>query len=82
MISLPVHQLALVVNGVHLLENLKLDELVSKNAQEFAFIMTPRSRFVVQPVRRFRRSRCAETFLPYVGSLSRPAVHCVLCTLS
>jgi kynurenine formamidase len=36
-----VHQVALVVNGVHLLENLKLDELVSKNAQEFAFIMTP-----------------------------------------
>jgi kynurenine formamidase len=40
-ISLPVHQVALVVNGVHLLENLKLDELVSKNVQEFAFIMTP-----------------------------------------
>jgi kynurenine formamidase len=28
-----------VVNGVHLLENLKLDELVAKNVQEFAFIM-------------------------------------------
>jgi len=40
-ISLPVHQIALVVNGVHLLENLKLDELVAKNVQEFAFIMTP-----------------------------------------
>jgi kynurenine formamidase len=40
-ISLPVHQIALVVNGVHLLENLKLDELVSKNVQEFALIMTP-----------------------------------------
>src|SRR5262249_18386467 len=39
-ISLPIHQIALVVNGVHLLENLKLDELVAKNAQEFAFIMT------------------------------------------
>jgi kynurenine formamidase len=39
-ISLPVHQLALVVNGVHLLENLKLDELAAKNVQEFAFIMT------------------------------------------
>jgi kynurenine formamidase len=38
-ISLPVHQIALVVNGVHLLENLKLDELLSKNVQEFAFIM-------------------------------------------
>ena len=40
-ISLPVHQIALVVNGVHLLENLKLDELVSKNVQEFVLIMTP-----------------------------------------
>jgi hypothetical protein len=29
-ISLPVHQLALVVNGVHLLENMKLDELAAK----------------------------------------------------
>ena len=40
-LSLPVHQVALVVNGVHLLENLKLDEMVTKNVQEFAFIMTP-----------------------------------------
>jgi kynurenine formamidase len=40
-LSLPVHQVALVVNGVHLLENLKIDELVGKNVQEFAFIMTP-----------------------------------------
>jgi len=40
-LSLPVHQVALVVNGVHLLENLKLDELVAKNVHEFAFFMTP-----------------------------------------
>src|ERR1700724_1698230 len=40
-ISLPVHQIALVVNGVHLLENLKLDELVAKNVYEFAFIIQP-----------------------------------------
>jgi kynurenine formamidase len=40
-LSLPLHQLALVVNGVHLLENLKLDELAAKNVGEFAFIMTP-----------------------------------------
>jgi len=40
-LSLPVHQVALVVNGVHLLENLKLDELVSKQVTEFAFIMQP-----------------------------------------
>ncbi|MFL4970930.1 MAG: cyclase family protein [Xanthobacteraceae bacterium] len=40
-ISLPVHQIALVVNGVHLLENLKLDELVAKQVYEFAFMMQP-----------------------------------------
>jgi kynurenine formamidase len=40
-ISLPLHQLALVVNGVHLLENLKLDELAAKQAYEFAFIIQP-----------------------------------------
>jgi kynurenine formamidase len=40
-LSLPVHQLALVVNGVHLLENLKLDELAQKGASEFAFVMQP-----------------------------------------
>jgi kynurenine formamidase len=40
-LSLPVHQLALVVNGIHLLENMKLDELVSKNVYEFAFMMQP-----------------------------------------
>ena len=41
LISLPVHQIALVVNGVHLLENLKLDEMASKQVSEFAFIMQP-----------------------------------------
>jgi kynurenine formamidase len=40
-LSLPVHQVALVVNGVHLLENLKLDDLVAKRAYEFAFILQP-----------------------------------------
>src|SRR6266511_4200550 len=40
-VSLPVHQIALVVNGVHLLENLKLDELSAKGVYEFAFIMEP-----------------------------------------
>ncbi len=40
-VSLPVHQIALVVNGVHLLENLKLDELAAKGVSEFAFIMQP-----------------------------------------
>jgi kynurenine formamidase len=40
-VSLPVHQIALVVNGIHLLENLKLDELAAKGVSEFAFIMQP-----------------------------------------
>jgi kynurenine formamidase len=40
-LSLPVHQVALVINGVHLLENMKLDELAQKQAYEFAFIMQP-----------------------------------------
>jgi kynurenine formamidase len=40
-ISLPVHQIALVVNGIFLLENLKLDELATAKAYEFAFIVQP-----------------------------------------
>ena len=40
-LSLPVHQIALVVNGIHLLENLKLDELAAKRVYEFAFVMQP-----------------------------------------
>jgi kynurenine formamidase len=41
LISLPIHQIALVIYGVHLLENLKLDELAAKNVSEFAFVMQP-----------------------------------------
>jgi kynurenine formamidase len=41
LISLPVHQIMLVVNGIHILENLKLDELAAKRVQEFAFLMQP-----------------------------------------
>ena len=40
-LSLPVHQIALVVHGIHLLENLKLDALAAKKAYEFAFVMQP-----------------------------------------
>ena len=40
-ISLPVHQIMLVVNGIHLLEIMKLDELAAKKAYEFAFVMQP-----------------------------------------
>ena len=40
-LSLPVHQVLLVVNGIHLLENMKLDELAAKRVSEFAFVMQP-----------------------------------------
>lgn len=40
-VSLPVHQIMLVVNGIHLLENLKLEELAASRAYEFAFIVQP-----------------------------------------
>jgi kynurenine formamidase len=40
-VSLPVHQIMLVVNGIHLLENTKLDELAAKRVHEFAFVLTP-----------------------------------------
>ncbi len=40
-LSLPVHQIFLVVNGIHILENLKLDELAAKRVYEFAFTMQP-----------------------------------------
>jgi len=41
LLSLPVHQIALVVHGVHLLENLKLEQLAASGASEFALIMQP-----------------------------------------
>ena len=41
LLSLPIHQIALVNHGVHLLENLKLEELAAKGVSEFAFIMQP-----------------------------------------
>jgi kynurenine formamidase len=40
-ISLPVHQIALVVNGVHLLENMKLDQLAQRRQSEFALMVQP-----------------------------------------
>jgi len=40
-ISLPIHQIALVVHGIFLLENMKLDELAEKKAYEFAFVVQP-----------------------------------------
>src|SRR4029453_2015003 len=40
-VSLPTHQIMLVINGIHLLENLKLDELAAKGVYEFALIVEP-----------------------------------------
>jgi hypothetical protein len=40
-LSLPIHQILLVVNGIHLLENMKLDELAATRVHEFAFVMQP-----------------------------------------
>lgn len=37
----PVHQIMLVVNGIHLLENLKLDDLAAARAYEFALMVQP-----------------------------------------
>ena len=40
-LNLPVHQIMLVVNGIHLLENMKLDELAAQQVYEFALIVQP-----------------------------------------
>jgi kynurenine formamidase len=40
-LNLPVHQIMLVVNGIHLLESLKLQDLVAKRVYEFAFVLQP-----------------------------------------
>ena len=53
-VSLPIHQIMLVVNGIHLLENLKLDELAAKRVYEFAFIVEP-LKIRAGPDRRSRR---------------------------
>ena len=40
-VSNPVHQIALVVHGIFLLENLRLDELAAAQAYEFALMVQP-----------------------------------------
>jgi kynurenine formamidase len=40
-VSNPIHQIMLVVNGIFLLENLKLDDLAAKQVYEFALIVQP-----------------------------------------
>ena len=37
----PVHQIMLTVNGIHIMENMKLDELAAKRIHEFGFIVQP-----------------------------------------
>ena len=40
-LSLPIHQIALVVHGIHLVERMRLDELAAAGVYEFAFVMQP-----------------------------------------
>lgn len=40
-VNLPIHAMFLIVNGVYLVENLKLEQLAAARAYETAFIMTP-----------------------------------------
>ena len=40
-LSLPIHQLALVVHGIHLVERMKLNELAAAGVYEFAFVVQP-----------------------------------------
>jgi kynurenine formamidase len=40
-VSNPIHQIMLVVHGIHLLENLNLDDLAAKRAYEFALLLQP-----------------------------------------
>jgi kynurenine formamidase len=40
-LSLPVHQVLLVVHGIHTLENMKLDVLAAERVHEFAFVVQP-----------------------------------------
>jgi kynurenine formamidase len=40
-VSNPIHQIMLVINGIHLLENLKLDDLAAARAYEFALMVQP-----------------------------------------
>jgi kynurenine formamidase len=40
-LNLPIHQIMLVVNGIHLLENVRLDEVAAQQVYEFALILQP-----------------------------------------
>jgi len=41
LLSLPIHEMALAISGIHLLENLDLEGLASQNVYEFALILQP-----------------------------------------
>lgn len=40
-ISLPIHQMMLAVNGIHLLERLNLEDLAARGVYEFALVIQP-----------------------------------------
>jgi kynurenine formamidase len=40
-LSLPVHQIMLAVNGIHILERMRLEELAAQEVYEFALIIQP-----------------------------------------
>ena len=40
-LNTPVHQIMLVVHGIHILENLQLEQLAENGAGEFAFVIQP-----------------------------------------
>ena len=40
-VSNPIHQIMLVINGIHILEHMKLDELAAARAYEFALVLEP-----------------------------------------
>lgn len=40
-VNLPIHQIMLVVNGIHLLENMRLAELAAARVYEFALVLQP-----------------------------------------
>jgi kynurenine formamidase len=40
-LSLPIHQMMLAVNGIHLVERMRLDELAEAGVYEFAFVVQP-----------------------------------------
>ena len=40
-LSTPVHQVMLVINGIHLVERMKLNELAAARVYEFAFVVQP-----------------------------------------